>query len=248
MRARTGIVSPDLRARIEHLARGVVAAGAPNLPFGLPAMDEVLPGGGLARAALHEIGGEDAAGGNGPATLFAAGIVARLGGPVLWCGRAGDVFGPALAQAGLAPDRVLHADAVSDAEVLFVMEEGLRHAGLAAVVGEVGRLGMTASRRLQLAALSTGVTGFVLRRGKAGIEVEPSAAVTRWRIAPVPSGSLPAPGIERARWRVDLLRCRGGEPASWIMEACDVTGRLALPADLADRPAAQGGTHFRAAG
>ena len=248
MKARSGIVSPDLRARIEHLARGVVAAGTPALPFDIPALDDVLPGGGLARAALHEIGGEDAAGSNGPATLFAAGIVARLGGPVLWCGLAGDVFGPALAQAGLAPDHVLHADAASDDEVLFVMEEGLRHAGLAAVVGEVGRMGMTASRRLQLAALSTGVTGFVLRRGKAGAEGEPSAAVTRWRIAHVPSGLLPVPGIERARWQVDLLRCRGGEPASWIMEACNAEGRLALPADLADRPAAEGSTYFRVAG
>jgi len=44
------------------------------------------------------------------------------------------------------------------------MEEGLRHGGLAAVVGEVACLSMTASRRLQLAAEDTGSIGIALRR------------------------------------------------------------------------------------
>ena len=39
-------------------------------------------------------------------------------------------------------------------------------------------------------------------------------------------------------WQVELLRVRGGEPHSWILEACDATGHLALPAALAERPAA----------
>jgi protein ImuA len=32
---------------------------------------------------------------------------------------------------------------------------------------------------------------------------------------------------------------RGGNPHSWIVEGCDATGRIALPAALVDRPAAQ---------
>jgi len=48
--------------------------------------------------------------------------------------------------------------------VLLAMEEGLRHADLAAVVCEMsGRFGLTASRRLQLAAEASGVTAFALR-------------------------------------------------------------------------------------
>ena len=47
---------------------------------------------------------------------------------------------------------------------------------------------------------------------------------------------MPAPGLGRDRWQVELLRCRGAEPRTWILEACDAKGRLALPADLADRP------------
>jgi len=47
------------------------------------------------------------------------------------------------------------------------MEEGLRHAGLAGVAGELsGRLTLTASRRLQLAAEHSGVTCFALRRSR----------------------------------------------------------------------------------
>ncbi len=48
--------------------------------------------------------------------------------------------------------------------MLLAMEEGLRHADLAAVVCEMsGRFGLTASRRLQLAAEASGVTAFALR-------------------------------------------------------------------------------------
>ena len=42
---------------------------------------------------------------------------------------------------------------------------------------------------------------------------EPTAAATRWRIAALPSPPAPdAPGLGRARWRLDLTRCRSGEP------------------------------------
>ena len=122
------------------------------------------------------------------------------------------------------------------------MEEGLRHAGLAGVVGEVARLSMTASRRLQLAAEASGVTAFVIRRWRTLQEAEafgqPTAAMTRWRITALPSAPLPVPGIGRARWRLELVRVRGGEGAVWDVEACDAQGRLAVPSDLADRPAA----------
>ena len=98
------------------------------------------------------------------ATLFAAGILARLERPVLWCSAAGDLFPPGLACAGLGPEHVLHAEAPHERVVLPVMEEALRHTGLAAVVGELARLPMVASRRLVLAAEKSGVMALVLRR------------------------------------------------------------------------------------
>src|SRR5712672_2447653 len=72
------------------------------LPFGVNAIDERLPEGGLALGALHEVAG----GGNGAidgaaAALFAAGVAARTRGRVLWCVTRQDLFAPALASAGL---------------------------------------------------------------------------------------------------------------------------------------------------
>ncbi len=228
-----------LRHRIRLLERPA-ARDASVLAFGVPAIDEHLPGGGLTQAGLHEVagGGPDAVHG-AAAALFAAGICARLGGPVLWCTANPDLFAPGLACAGLHPDRVIHAQAPDDPTVLLVLEEALRHPGLSAAVGEVARLPMTASRRLVLAAES-GVMALVLRRRPEGKPEDTAinAACTRWRITPLPSAPLPVPGLGRARWRVELARCRGGEPKTWDLEACDAQGRLSLFAEFSDRQAA----------
>ena len=55
------------------------------------------------------------------------------------------------------------------------------------------------------------------------------------------NGRKTEPGIGRPRWRIELLRCRGGEPACWEVEVGegkvrDATGSLSLAAALADRP------------
>ena len=243
-----------LRASIARIERGAARAGLPPLPFGLPALDAVLPGGGLAADALHEVMG------TGPdlqhaaaAARFAAGILARRPGPVLWVMERTDLFAPGLAGAGLHPDRVIYARAGRDG--LLVTEEGLRHRGLAGVVLELsGPLSLTASRRLHLAAEASGVMALVLHRpwqagaARAGrrdgeAPAGTTAAATRWRVSALPSGPLlphapDVPGLGRVRWRLDLLRCRGGRTGSWDMEACDAEGRLGLVPALADGPAA----------
>ncbi len=218
------------------------------LRFGVAAIDQHLPGGGLLTGALHEVAGEGADIEHGAAAaLLLAGLLARRRGPVLWAVMRHDLFAPALAAAGLHPDRVVFAEA--GRAVLLVMEEALRHPGLAGVVGEVGKMGLTASRRLQLAAEASGIPAFALRRFSKAADpalAEPNAAVTRWRVGALPSPPpLPhAPdvaGLAPARWRLDLVRCRGGTPASWTVEACDAEGRLSLVADIRDRQAAPGG-------
>lgn len=232
-------VIAELRTRIARLegAAGRVRAA---LPFGVGAIDERLPGGGLALGALHEVaGGGDGAVDGAAAALFAAGIAARTGGKVLWCVTRSDLFAPGLAQAGLAPDRLIHVEAGDEKALLACFEEGLRHGGLGAVVGEVARLSMAASRRLQLAAENSGTLGLAVRRWRRQAEADgfgqPTAAVTRWKVSALPSSPLPVAGIGRARWRLELLRCRGGENADFTVEACDGSGRLALPSKVADR-------------
>lgn len=244
-------VLADLRARVARLEGGARTGGV--LSFGLPALDRRLPGGGLMLGALHEVaGGADGALDGAAAALFAAGIAARVAGPVLWCVTQQDLFAPGLAQAGLAPDRVIHVEAGDNRGVLAAMEEGLRHGGPGTVVGEVARLPMVASRRLHLAAKESGVLGIALRRWRRQADAhdfgQPTAAMTRWRITALPSAPLPVPGVGRARWLVELVRARAGECLEMELEACDDTGHLGLPADLADGQAAAAGGHSSAAG
>jgi protein ImuA len=135
------------------------------LPFGIKAIDQHLPEGGLALGALHEVaGGSNGAVDGAASAFFTAGIAARTRGQVLWCVTRQDLFAPAVAQAGLLPERVIYLEAGDEPSVLACFEEGLRHRGLGAVVAEVARLSMTASRRLQLAAEGSGAIGIAIRR------------------------------------------------------------------------------------
>lgn len=238
LRPRSTELVAQLRTEMAQLeGRGAARA---TLPFGVPAIDRRLPGHGLVLGALHEVqGGGFGADHAAAATLFIAGILARLKGPVLWCLKSRDLFAPALAAVGLQPDRIIYAETGREADILPVMEEGLRHPALAAVVGEVGKLQLTPSRRLQLAAEHSEVLALMLHRPRAAGNGDVTAAVTRWRVTALPSAPLAVPGIGRARWRVELLRCRGAEAASWNLEACDAKGRLSVSAELGHGPAAQ---------
>src|SRR6516165_12213270 len=129
----------ELRERIQRIERSAATAHG-VLPFGIEAIDRALPGGGLARGALHEIlgmGGDEEDG--ALAAAFAAGIIGRLGagGNVLWCLPRTDLYGPGLAACGLDPGCLVLVRAARDAEILWAMEEGLRAPGIAAVIGEV---------------------------------------------------------------------------------------------------------------
>jgi protein ImuA len=226
-----------IREQIQRLEGGS-ARSRTVLPFGVEAVDSRLPGGGLAVGALHEVAG----GGNGAvdgaaAALFAAGIAARAKGKVLWCVTRQDLFAAAIAQVGLHPDRVIYVEAGDEKSVLACFEEGARHGGLGAVVAEVSRLSMTSSRRLSLAAESSATIAIAVRRWRRQTEAadfgQPTASATRWRISALPSAPLPVPGVGRARWLVELIRCRAGESADFVLDACDAEGRLALSSDMA---------------
>lgn len=235
----TSRVIDDLRERIAHL-EGTVARKAVVLPFGIPDMDGRLPGGGLAYGAIHEIAGGGAGTIDGAAAaLFAGGIAARSRGKVLWCLTRPDLFAPALSQAGLHPDRVIFCEADKEEDVLASMEEGLSFGGLAAVVGELVRLPMTASRRLQLAAEKTGTIGLIVRRWRRQTEASdfgnPTASTTRWRISVLPSEPIPTAGVGRARWLAELMRVKAGESCEFEIGACDVSGRVCLLPTAVDR-------------
>lgn len=241
-----------LAALRESLAAARHARG-PALPFGVPVIDHRLADRGLDAGGLHEIAAASASlNDDAAATLFLAGIAARFadqpGFNVFWAVTAFDLYAPGLEQVGLGPEKLLYAQGRKDVDVLAMAEDALRDGSLACVIAEVKAADMTATRRLQLAA-SDGQTPILLYRRHRSRErcplTTPSSAMTRWRVGCLASERLPWPGVGRPRWQVELVRQRNGHPFSLELEACDATGRLALPAATGDRTATPGRTAAR---
>lgn len=239
-------VATSLREKVRRLERAhsVQHAGKTAVPTGLPAIDALLPEGGLLTGALHEVEAGPAPSGrvaahDGAALGFAAHLMgrfaARTPGTLLWCRRPSGVFdappyAPALA-AWFDPARLLVVTARRDEDVFWAMEEGLRCPGIAAVLGETRATDATAGRRLSLAAEKSGVPALLLRPQPAPPQ---SVCVTRWRIASAPSRSTPGlHDVGAARWRLELRRNRFGAPSvaeipSWLVEWNDETHCLAV--------------------
>ncbi len=233
-----------LRARIARIERGdgVVQAAC---PLGVAEIDGALPWGGLPRGALHEIGGvaeRDLAAQSFAAVLL--GLLAEESRPVLWIAPDEGPYAPALPGFGLDPSQVTVVHARRPADALWALEEGVRCPALAAVLAEGAEPDFAQSRRLQLAANESGVTPLLLQPARDPLPA--SAAVTRWRVAAAPSvpdghdgetaGDTIGETVGSARWRLDLVRARGGRPRRWLIEWNHETYRLAVAADARDRP------------
>ncbi|MBH1991471.1 MAG: protein ImuA [Sphingomonadaceae bacterium] len=236
----------DTVAKLREAVVQTRSLSIPSLPFGIGSVDDRLASGGVDGGGLHEIAaGSSSLTDDAAATLFLAGIAARyaaeVGQTVCWAMTVFDLYAPGLEQVGIGPEKLLYAQGRKDVDVLAIAEDALRDGSLACVIAEVKSADMTATRRLQLAA-SDGQTPMLLYRRHRTRDrcplSSPSAAMTRWRISCVPSERLPCPGVGRPRWQVELVRQRNGDPFSLELEACDATGRLALPATSRNRAAA----------
>jgi len=196
-----------LRARIARI-EGAGPTGKeepPVIPL-CPEMDRALPGGGLPRAALHEILSD----GSGAAAGFAALLMARSGGTIFWIARDPDPWPPGLIRFGLPPSRLIVAQPRHHVEALWVAEEALRCPAVSAVLLGSERLDTMAMRRLQLAAETGGGIGLLLRDEE---EEGPSLASTRWRVTGRAGGS--PHDLGDPQWTLELLRCRSGRPRTW---------------------------------
>jgi protein ImuA len=240
-------VAAQLRETIRRLERAhsVQRAGQTAVPVGVPAIDALLPEGGLLSGAVHEIEAGPTPSGrvaphDGAALGFAAHLLGRFaatkpGGTLLWCRRPFGTFdappyAPALA-AWFDPARLLLVTVRRDEDLFWAMEEGLRCPGMAAVLGETRAADPTAGRRLSLAAEKSGVPALLLRAQPAPAQ---GICTTRWRIASAASRSTPGlSDVGPARWRLSLRRNRFGTPSAeetptWIVEWNDETHCLSV--------------------
>jgi protein ImuA len=216
-----------LRGSIERLeAHGAVHASR-KVPLGHAEADAHLQGG-IAVGAVHEVFAE-AGRQSAAATGFVAGLAGRVASrrPVVWIRQdfaemeAGAVSMSGLSELGLDPRLLLSVHAADVDHALRATADALACDAVGAVVlevwGEARQLDLVASRKLTLAAQTSGATSLVLRMAA---EPRPSTAETRWivRAAHSPPGSTPSSAWGSPLFETQLVRNRHGPTGRWIME------------------------------
>jgi protein ImuA len=211
--------------------------GPPGLALPLGRLHEIVPGG------LFHLGA---------AAGFALALSAQRCGAVIWIQQemaaleGGAPYGPGGALFGLEASRLLLVRAKTAKDALWAMEESLRCAGVAAVIGELAGAGeaadLTATRRLNLAMEERAALGLLLRqqplRGT-------SACASRWIVRGASGGGDGLGGITRTAFAVTLEKNRTGPCGDYLLEwnddeRCfhDIGAALpvAVAAPAADRP------------
>lgn len=190
-----------------------------QMQLGFRAIENAFPNGCFPVGCTHEFlypSVEDWAATNG----FIAVLLSKLmqfDGAAVWVSASRTLFPAALKRFGVQPDKIIFVDLKNESDVLYATEECLKCKRIAAVVGETRYISFKASRRLQLAAEQSRVTGLLVRPQHKVINT--TACVSRWRITSLPR-ALPEgmPGIGFPRWNVELLRVRNGKPGAWQLE------------------------------
>jgi hypothetical protein len=149
----------------------------------------------------------------------------------------GRLHGHGLSALGLDPSRLILVETAHRKETLWAMEEAVRSAAPAAVVGIIDTLDLKLSQRLHLAATDAGVPLFLLRPAAT---LESSAAATRWHIGTAAAARDRFGLVTQPRWHLQLERCRNGRPGEWVVEYDHVAHRFSLAAALADFSRARG--------
>jgi protein ImuA len=112
---------------------------------------------------------------------------------------------------GVKPDLLIHVSVRRTQDLAWTVLEALRCPRISAVLAVIKAPDLTLCRRFQLAAESSGATGFLL--GDAA-SAPAASVITRWRIASVkaPQNS----SFAEPCWQIELSYCRGGRPGKWI--------------------------------
>jgi len=255
-----------LRGSIERIEAHGDAYMPDRVALGHADADATLQGG-LVMGAMHEVFAEGRQ--SAAATGFIAGLAGRAAArrPLLWVRQdfteieSGVLSMSGLAELGLDPRLLVTVRAADVDTALRTAADAMACDALGVVVlevwGEARQLDLVASRKLTLAAQTSGVTGLVLR---VAAEPSPSTAETRWIVraahSPPAAASMPAAALRpagalrpAAAWSAwgapvfdaQLVRNRHGPVGQWIMEwKCDecLFGKpAAYPQPVAAAPA-----------
>jgi len=219
--AQVGETIRSLRDRLRDAEGGSrpTAGDARSVPFGLPDIDAALPDGGLRSGALHELLASGVSGAGAPGSADApVALLAHLAScahqpaaarAIAWIGP--NVFPSVWTLRAVRADLSAHLliDARRADDRLWASDLALRSAAISCVIADGSSFDSAATRRLQLAAESTGALCLLARPGRERAEL--STAATRWLIEPAVS-----PHHSCARWTVRLLRCKGLRPTTHL--------------------------------
>ncbi|MGV8094921.1 MAG: ImuA family protein [Mangrovibacterium sp.] len=209
----------QLKEKILVMERFRTAPDDRQPDFGLGPVNAAFPGGVFPTGAVHEFV-SPTEGCAAAASGFISGLLStqmKQGGTCLWVSKGRRLFPPALKFFGVEPDHVIFIDVKREKEVLWVMEQALKCNALAAVVAELRDISFAESRRLQLAAGESRVTGYLHRHFPRAENT--LACVSRWKISPLPSQPADGlPGVGFPRWEVELMKIRNGRPGTWQIE------------------------------
>ncbi|PWT73523.1 MAG: Error-prone repair protein ImuA [Bacteroidetes bacterium] len=151
---------------------------------------------------------------------FIASLLSKLmqfKGASIWISASRTLFPAALQQFGAEPHQIIFIDLKKEKDVMYAVEEALKCTRIAAVIGELKDITFKESRRLQLAAEQSRVTGFLVRHQPKIVNT--IACVSRWRITSSRSELADGlPGVGFPRWNVELLKVRNGKPGIWQLE------------------------------
>jgi protein ImuA len=238
----------SLRGSIERIETHGDVHGLSKVALGHKAADAILCGG-LALAAVHEVFAEGHQG--AAATGFLAAIAGRIASrkPLVWVRQdfaeveSGALSPSGLAELGLDPRLLVTVRAADVEAALRTTADALACDALGAVVletfGEARQLDLVASRKLTLAAQSSGVTALLLR---VGASPAASTAETRWIVRAAHSPpSAPWSAWGAPVFDAQLVRNRHGPVGQWIMEwkcdECQFREPAAYPQPVAATPA-----------
>ena len=101
---------------------------------------------------------------------------------------------------------------------LWCLELLLRSPGVTAIIAGMDPISFPLSKRLAIAAKQGGSLGILIFPVKQ--LKRPSAALTRWQVAPAIDQKAAAPADFSPTWKIKLVRCKGAFPLqnSWVVK------------------------------
>ena len=234
-----------LRRMLEGYQRRRRRGGRPSVPTGVARLDEALPHGGLPTGAITEMLSPFEGAGAMELAFRAARAAAGGSRTVVVVDTRGDFYPPAAWRLGIAQDRLLVIRAPQIDQALWAIDQTLRCSAVAAVVAPIPRIDRASSRRLQLAAESTGAVGLLLRSAS---DRGHSFAAVQMLVEPVNpvarvvggTGKLCLPVSDDLKARVNKFT----RATRWCGTTCGM-GKPSLPVsdDLGTCPGAQAANH-----